>query len=120
MKKIFLCIAICLVAVFAAQASDKEQIAGLIDTIKKAPAGSIMATNVSVIDDCRHVKINKDGKQFLYERACFSVGLRLKGFDPVKYANYRFTVYNDDGTETEIKGDHSKFKELIDVIPEPK
>lgn len=35
MKKIFLCIAICLVAVFAAQASDKEQIAGLIDTIKK-------------------------------------------------------------------------------------
>ena len=88
MKKIFLCIAICLVAVFAAQASDKEQIAGLIDTIKKAPAGSIMATNVSVIDDCRHVKINKDGKQFLYERACFSVGLRLKGFDPVKYSNY--------------------------------
>jgi len=94
----------------------KDMIPDLVKTIKNAPDGTITVTDIPYYDDCRHIKIDKDGKPFLYERACFSIGARLQGFDPVKFANYRYTIYNDDGTETEIEGNYEMFKELIKVI----
>lgn len=122
MKKLFLGFFVFVFAICGAYAGNSEQIAKLVETIKNAPAGSITATNVPTTDDCMHVKVNKDGNTFLYERACFPIDLRFKGFDPVKHADYTFTIY-DGAEESEISGIYEDFKELIAVIPastEPK
>ena len=120
MKKIFFCSVVSLLVIFnvCASAFDNEQIKELTENIKNAPSGSITVTNIPTFDDCVHTLINKDGIPIFYERACFSIDLRSQGFDPVKSANYTFTVYNDDGTETKITGEYEHFKELIDIIPE--
>ena len=112
MKKIVFSMLIGMFAIFNAHASDKEQITDLINTIKNAPAGSITTNYISEDDDCVRMLINKDGVPIFYWRACFDI----KEFD----INNIFTIYNDDGTETEIKGGYQKFKELIDIVPKPK
>lgn len=118
MKKIFFYSVLSLLVIFNVFASDNEQIKELTENIKNAPSGGITVTNIPTDDDCVHTLINKDGIPILYERACFSIGLRLQGFDPVEFADYTFTIYNDDGTETKITGEYKHFKELIDIISE--
>ena len=109
MKKIFLCIAICLVAVFGAQASDKEQIAGLIDTIKNAPEGSITLSESSEKDNCEgHIFVSKDDSPLFYGYDCSRV---------VGEPGYYLSLYTDDGSFDKIMQVYSDdVKELLSVV----
>ena len=117
MKKIFLPIIICIFTTNYAFASSSE-IKNIIESIKNAPDGSLTAYDIPTTDDCVHTVIQKNNTKFLYKRACFPISLRFAGADPIKDADYKFTVYGDQ--EINLIGNYEQFKDLIAVLPSPK